>query len=263
MFWVLWLLVAYFMGAIPFGLLIAKYFKGIDPRLEGSKNTGGTNVARLCGTQYGVLTVALDVFKGFLPVYILTTIHDGWFFTTIIALTAILGHCYSVFLDMKGGKAVATSIGAFMAVSFVSTFWAVAALIAVIYFSGYVSLGSLTFAATLPVFALLSGNIAYVPLAAAITAILFLRHKENIIRLSRGEENPWTKTKMEEKVQEAKKAAEEVTTVAKKTVKKATAKKTTAAKKTTTTKKAPAKKAAPKKTTAKKAAPKKTTKKDD
>ena len=255
MFWVLWLLIAYFMGAIPFGLLIAKYFKGIDPRLEGSKNTGGTNVARLCGTQYGVLTVALDVLKGFLPVFMFTTVYDGWFFTSLVAMTAILGHCYSVFLDMKGGKAVATSIGAFMAVSFVSTFWAVAALLAVIYFSGYVSLGSLTFAATLPVFALLSGNIGYVPLAVAVGALLFLRHKDNILRLSRGEENPWTKKKMEEKMAEAKQAASEATTAAKKTVKKATAKKPAgpkAAAKKTATKKAPAKKTAAKK----KAAPK-------
>ncbi len=188
-------IVAYILGSIPFGLLIAKSMCNIDPRLDGSKNTGATNIARLCGIKYGIGTLVLDVAKGLVPVIMADAwMHDG-FGLSIVALAAILGHAFSCFMNFKGGKAVATTIGAFMALSFWGAFFSAASCLAVVALSGHVSMGSLTLALALPAFMLLTGNFAYVPVALVIMVLLFWRHKENIHRLARGEENPWMKPK--------------------------------------------------------------------
>ena len=110
---------AYFMGAAPWGLVIARCFCGIDPRTDGSRNTGATNVSRLCGFGWGVATLACDVLKGALPVWIALQAGLGAAGVTLVALCAVLGHVFSCFLGFKGGKAVATSIGVFLPLAFV------------------------------------------------------------------------------------------------------------------------------------------------
>lgn len=187
--------IAYILGSIPFGLLIAKSLCNIDPRLDGSKNTGATNIARLCGIKYGIGTLVLDLAKGFVPVIMANAWMDDGFGLSIVALGAILGHAFSCFMNFKGGKAVATTVGAFLALSFWGTFFSAAACLGVVALSGHVSMGSLTLALALPVFMFLSGNFAYVPVALVVMVLLFWRHKENIHRLARGEENPWMKPK--------------------------------------------------------------------
>lgn len=194
----LWMILAYLLGAVPFGLLVAKLFCGVDPREAGSGNTGATNVARLCGAKYGVLALALDVLKGFLPATLAVSGSLGATGVSLVALAAILGHVFSPFLGFKGGKAVATTIGAFLALMPLGALLSVAACVLVIALTGYVSLGSLTFALCLPVFALLTGRLAYLPLAAAVMLLLFWRHRENIRRLAQGEEMPWRRKKEEQ-----------------------------------------------------------------
>ncbi len=191
---ILLIAVAFGLGAIPFGLYVARFVKGIDPRDAGSRNTGATNVARLCGTQWGILVLAMDLGKGWLPVA-LAPADTGWLPLSAIALAAILGHIYSPLLGMKGGKAVATTIGAFLALAPFATVLAVLCCLAVIALSGYVSMGSLTLALALPFFSFFTGNISIVPLALAVMLILFWRHRENILRLDRGEEMPWRRRK--------------------------------------------------------------------
>ncbi|OEU64866.1 MAG: acyl-phosphate glycerol 3-phosphate acyltransferase [Desulfovibrio sp. S3730MH75] len=193
MLWIFWLLFAYFLGSLPFGLLIAKISCGIDPRNEGSKNTGATNVARLCGFKYGIAALILDIAKGFIPVAMASQYSHNWIFLSLVALAAIIGHVFSIFLDMRGGKAVATSIGAFLAIAPAATIWAVLFCVIVILLSGYVSMGSLTLAVALPVLALLTGSFGAVVLGCAITLILFWTHRENIRRLAAGEEISWKK----------------------------------------------------------------------
>lgn len=197
MFYVFWPIFAFLLGAVPFGLLVARIGCNVDPREAGSRNIGATNVARLCGKKFGAITLALDILKGFLPVAMASAWGGSDAFLSVVVLAAILGHAYSIFLDFKGGKAVATTVGAFLAVSFWGSLLAIAACVVVIYLTGFVSMGSLTLAVALPVAMLLTGNLNFIPVACIVAAILFWRHRENIQRLARGEEKPWTRKKTE------------------------------------------------------------------
>ncbi len=135
---------AFFIGSVPFGLLIARSFRGIDPRLDGSRNVGATNVARLCGFKWGALTLLCDLLKGFLPVLLFAG-SDAWMHSLAYpaGLAAICGHMFSIFLNYKGGKGVATTIGVFLALAPWSLILAGLACIATIWRTGYVSAGSL------------------------------------------------------------------------------------------------------------------------
>jgi len=190
-------LLAFGLGMVPFGLYVARFVKGIDPREAGSKNVGATNVARLCGAPWGVLTLALDLFKGFLPC-VLAPADTGWLALSLIGAAAILAHAYSPLLNFRGGKAVATTVGVFLALAPGVLIVSAICCLGVIWLTGYVSLGSLTLALALPFFCLLSGNFGLLPLALLVMLFLFWRHRENILRLDRGEEMPWRKGKKEE-----------------------------------------------------------------
>lgn len=190
---IVWSIIAYILGSIPFGLVIAKTLCNVDPRTEGSRNTGATNVARTCGTKFGVLTLACDLSKGFFPVLMASAWIESGLGLSVVLLAAIFGHAFSCFMNLRGGKAVATTIGAFLAVSPWGTIFSAILCLLLIWLSGHVSLGSLTLALALPVFMVLTGNFAFVPAALIVMVLLFWRHRENIHRLARGEENPWLK----------------------------------------------------------------------
>ena len=190
-----WLIITYVLCSVPFGVFITRAVCGLDPREHGSRNIGATNVARLCGKRYGVAVLALDLLKGFFCVWVATAFNDGWLYLSLCALAAVLGHMYSCFLSGRGGKGFATTIGAFLALAPLTTVLSVALCIAVIVLSGYVSLGALMFGAALPVLLLLGGNAAFVPVALVATLFLYWKHRDNIERLARGQENPWRRKK--------------------------------------------------------------------
>ena len=192
-----WLLVTYLIGSIPFGLIVAKGCKGIDPRLWGSRNTGATNVARTCGTGLGLLTFGLDMAKGFLPMLLAMGWSTSAAFLTVTGLAALLGHMYSVFLNRTGGKGVATTIGIFLAVAPTPLFWSVILCLVMIAVTKFVSIGSLTMVATLPIFILIFGQFSYLILSLIVMALVFSKHKDNILRLIRGDEIPWKKSSLE------------------------------------------------------------------
>lgn len=191
-----WIVIAYVLGSVPFGLVIAKSLCNIDPRTDGSRNIGATNIARLCGLKFGIATLVLDIAKGLVPVLMASAWIESDLGLSLVVLAAILGHIFSCFMRFKGGKAVATTVGAFLAVSFWGTLLSAAMCLTVVALSGHVSMGSLTLALALPVFMLLTGNAAFVPVALVVMVLLFWRHKENIRRLARGEENPWLKPRV-------------------------------------------------------------------
>ncbi|KUG29383.1 acyl-phosphate:glycerol-3-phosphate o-acyltransferase plsy [hydrocarbon metagenome] len=191
---IVWLALTYLVAAFPFGLWIGLACAGIDPRTAGSRNTGATNVARLCGTKYGAAVLVLDLLKGYLPVVLGAALSDSWFFLSLVGISALSGHMCSIFLYGKGGKGVATTIGVFLAYSPLSALLAVAVCAGVIKRTGYVSAGSLALAATLPVALLVTGNAAYIPVSLVVAAWIAWRHRENISRLLAGEEKSWRKT---------------------------------------------------------------------
>ena len=190
-------LLAYVLGSVPWGLVIARVFCGIDPRKDGSRSIGATNVSRLCGFKYGVATLVCDLLKGAIPVCVALG-SDSVAFVTIVALAAVLGHVFSCFLRFTGGKAVATSIGVFLPLAFWPLLWSCLACVLVIWRSGYVSAGSLTLVGVLPVALLLLGQSQWIPLALCVAAIVVWKHRENIGRLRRGEEKSWLKKKHEQ-----------------------------------------------------------------
>ena len=180
---------AFFLGAVPFGLVIAKTFKGIDPRKAGSGNIGSTNVARLCGMPCGLLTLFCDIMKGVLPVLVATHVLPSEFQQSLVALAAVLGHIKSPFLGFKGGKGVATTIGALIPLAFLPLLCAVACFFVVVFATRYVSLSSMTMSVALVVFYAVFGRWELLPLGIVLAVMIIWAHRSNIKRLLRGEES--------------------------------------------------------------------------
>ena len=190
------LVFAFCLGSIPFGLVIAKTFKSIDPRKAGSGNIGSTNVARLCGMPCGLLTLFCDIMKGTLPVLIAVHVLPSMFMQSLVAFAAVMGHIKSPFLGFKGGKGVATTIGALIPLAFLPLLCAVACFFVVVFATRYVSLSSITVSLLYPV--VFNGILSFMGLHADPIAMLssiiiglFITfcHRKNIQRLLKGTEN--------------------------------------------------------------------------
>jgi glycerol-3-phosphate acyltransferase PlsY len=181
------LFLAYGLGSIPFGLLICMGFAGKDPRLEGSKNIGATNVARIAGTGLGAATLALDAGKGFLAVCLARIVFDDPVWLGVAALLAVVGHCYSVLLDFTGGKGVATAAGAFLALAPLVLLVDLVVWGAVLWWVRKSSLASLAATGALP---LLCAAWApeYLHTSLLILVLLVYQHRSNIERIMAGEE---------------------------------------------------------------------------
>lgn len=190
----LWIVLSYLLGSVPFGIVLARISGGVDPRLAGSGNVGATNVARLCGFGWGVATLACDLFKGLAASGLALCINPDAVFVTLAALAAVAGHRWSCFLGFKGGKAVATSIGVFIPLAFWQLIVSVALCVGLIARSGFVSLGSLALASSLPFFVLFAGDRRFVFLALIVACIVIKAHEDNIMRLLRNEEKNWKKS---------------------------------------------------------------------
>jgi glycerol-3-phosphate acyltransferase PlsY len=189
------LLIAYLLGAIPFGYLLVKWRTGSDVRAAGSGNIGATNVLRTTGRAAGVATLLLDIAKGYAAVWIaerLTSSSVLWM--SLAALAVMAGHAYPVFLRFKGGKAVASFVGAFLRLAPVPLAAVLAVFVIVVVATRHISLGSIIGAATFPLAVWLILHPAWPMLAAALIAGAFIvyRHKENIRRLHAGTENVFT-----------------------------------------------------------------------
>lgn len=184
------LALGYLFGSIPTGVILTKFFSNVDPRLQGSKNIGATNIYRTAGKKLGILTLLGDILKGLIPVLIARGALDSYFWIGAIALSAFIGHLYPVFLKFKGGKGIATGLGVFLALAPLAALLSFLIFAGVVYKSRYISLGSLAAAAAFPfLLALLNPHLIYVPFATAICILIFYRHRENIQRLLAGREN--------------------------------------------------------------------------
>jgi glycerol-3-phosphate acyltransferase PlsY len=183
-------LAAYLVGAVPIGWLVARAFGVGDIRRHGSGTIGATNVLRTVGRWPAIVTLLGDVLKGYLAVWLGSTLGgDQPAVSAAAAVAAVAGNCWSVFLGFRGGKGVATGLGAFLAL----VPWAVAPAaglwIVVTALTRYVSLASIVACVSLPVSAALLGYPRHAVIAAALTAaIIVWRHRENIVRLAGGRE---------------------------------------------------------------------------
>lgn len=189
---ILMIIVAYFSGSLPNGVIIGKKLKNIDIREYGSKNTGATNAFRVLGPKLGLTVLALDILKGALPVLITKLLGLGNNWELLVAITAILGHTFSCFLSFKGGKGVATSLGVFIVLVPYVMLIIVAVFVLVVYFSKYISLGSIIASALFPILVFLlerETTIYFKVFSIIIGAYVIYKHKTNIQRLLKGEEN--------------------------------------------------------------------------
>jgi len=190
--------VAYLLGSIPFGLILVRVIRGEDVRLSGSGNIGATNVARSGGAALGVITLVLDALKGYLAVAIAIFVgrRNGLDFglaAAFAALCAILGHVFPVWLKFRGGKGVATAVGAFVGLAPRAVLVVIAVFVILVLIFRYVSLGSVIASALFPVLAffLYRGRSSPAGLAVMLAAslLIILKHKANIRRLLDGTEN--------------------------------------------------------------------------
>lgn len=185
---VLYSVLAYLLGSIPFGLVVGKLF-GKDVRKEGSGNIGATNVTRVIGKKAGFLVLVLDALKGFLPVYYLISKGYDPKIISVVSIFAVVGHTFSVFMKFNGGKGVATSLGVLLALSFKSSMIVLMFWLGIFLATGYVSLASILSASvSWVVIHVLSGDIYYTYAAFLIGLIVIFKHKSNIDRLLKGQE---------------------------------------------------------------------------
>ncbi len=209
----LFMILSYFLGSIPSGLVIGKVFKNIDIREHGSKNTGATNAIRVLGFKHGIFAFLFDGIKGGLVILLVhiisTSSGDTSLFTvsehnisiySLYGAAAVLGHVFPIYINFKGGKAVATSLGMIMAIEP----W-VAVVIVLVFFlvfilTKYVSLSSITAASLAIIFFALRvfihdgvynqpTRIMDIVVVSMLATLIFIRHKANYKRLQLGTEN--------------------------------------------------------------------------
>ena len=193
---------AYLLGSIPFGFLLAKLFGRTDVRKAGSGNIGATNVMRVAGPAAGILTLLFDAGKGWLAVWIASRVMHGSSSMMIAAgFLALVGHCFPVWLRFRGGKGVATAAGIFLALCPEALLAAFILLALVVWYSRYVSLGSLAAAAAIPLLVYLLWAPHFAPPiivtlgSIAIASLVIYQHRANIGRLIRGEEPQFSVSK--------------------------------------------------------------------
>lgn len=189
---VLGLAIAYLLGDIPFGYLLVKLTTGGDVRASGSGNIGATNVLRTTGRAAGVATLLLDIAKGYLAVWLegqLTGGNVGWMSAAVLAV--MLGHSYPVFLRFRGGKAMASFVGAWLYLAPLPLAAVLVVFVAMVVWTRHISLGSIIGAGTFPLAVWLIEHPPAVVVGAAVLsgALIVYRHRENIARLRGGNES--------------------------------------------------------------------------
>lgn len=192
---VVWIVAAYLLGSIAFGILVSKMFGLPDPRTVGSGNPGATNVLRSGKKSAAALTLLGDVFKGWFPVWLALQSGMLMWVVSAVGIAVFLGHLYPIFYKFKGGKGVATALGVMLAISPMLGLAAMLTWVLVFAVSRYSSLGAIVAAALAPVYAwmLLSAYKNYVITVVVMSLLLIWRHRTNIQKLLAGTESGFGK----------------------------------------------------------------------
>ena len=198
--------VSYLLGSIPFGYLLVRIFRGEDVRQTGSGNIGATNVARTGSKWLAIATLLLDAFKGYVAVFHAFFFaghhpdhlpqfgpHTVYILAALAGFFAIVGHMFPIWLRFKGGKGVATSVGAFLGIAPAAVLVSLVAFVVIVGVTRYVSLGSIVGAAIFPVAAWWlnpqTRDATVMAFIGASALLIIVRHKDNIRRLLAGNEN--------------------------------------------------------------------------
>ena len=185
------LFVSYLLGSFPSGFLYAKNLKGIDLRYVGSGSTGATNVLRNIGRWPALIVFILDVLKGFIAVKISYLFLSENIFQVLAGLSAIIGHIWPIWLKGKGGKAVATGLGMFIALSWKVGFASFGTFLIIISLTKIVSVSSIIAAILLPIYMFIYIGIFKHPftiISFIVAIIVIWKHRTNIYRILKGEE---------------------------------------------------------------------------
>ncbi|MBC8384012.1 MAG: glycerol-3-phosphate 1-O-acyltransferase PlsY [Candidatus Cloacimonetes bacterium] len=193
-------LFSYILGSIPTGYIFGKLIKGIDIREHGSGNVGATNALRVLGTKIGIITLILDVLKGYFAMFIASRIitDPTNLHLIIIGFAVIIGHIFTIFLKFKGGKGVATSAGVFIFLTPIPVIFALIVFILTVSLSRFISLGSILASLTLFVTELIMNfrnqfsDKEKLILVAIVMSFIIIRHISNIKRIFAGNENKLT-----------------------------------------------------------------------
>lgn len=191
----IFVVIAYVFGSFPCGVWLGKVTKNIDIREYGSKNTGATNAYRILGPKYGIMVLILDALKGYIPLYLASLVGIEGIYIILLGLVAILAHTFSIFIQFKGGKGVATSLGVFLFLMPKVVGILILVFILVVGISKYISLGSVVCASLLPILAYfmpVREGIPRIPLviiALIVGVFVIYKHRANIQRLMDGKEN--------------------------------------------------------------------------
>ena len=201
------LILSYLTGSIPTSIIVSRIAKNIDIRDHGSGNAGATNVYRILGWKYALIVLLLDIFKAWLPTAIYATtifqyisILDIGFMQILCGSFAVIGHTYPIFARFKGGKGVGSLIGVLLALFPIAFPLCLIVAIAIIVTTGYVSLGSIFAAISLPIFILIlpvlgiiSPNLSLVVFSLLVPWFVIYTHRSNISRIRDGTENRFDK----------------------------------------------------------------------
>ena len=186
------IILSYFLGSIPTGFLIGKYLKNLDLRTIGSGSTGATNVLRNVGKWPALFVFIIDVLKGLFAVKIAQYFTNQGLIEVIAGISAITGHIWPIWLKGKGGKAVATGLGMFLALSWKVGLASLGIFLIVLAKTKFVSLSSISAAILLPFFMFFYlGNLlhSYFFISLIVSLLVIWKHRTNIIRLIKGEES--------------------------------------------------------------------------
>lgn len=189
-FFLIFLGLSYLAGSVCSAVIVSDLCKLPDPRSEGSKNPGATNVLRLAGKKYAVIVLLVDILKGFLPVLLARLFGFSGMGLSLVCLAAVAGHLYPYFFNFKGGKGVATALGVLYGISLSLGLIATILWILIAFVSRYSSLASIVTLLAAPLISLkyVTGFWAFLPLLAMALLVVY-RHKENFERLQNGTES--------------------------------------------------------------------------
>ncbi len=191
MLYTILLILSYFLGSIPFGVIVGKVVRGVDIREFGSGNIGATNVYRTLGPGPGITVFAADVLKGLIPVLVARHLAPETAWLAVAAgVAAIVGHTLSPFLKFKGGKGVATSLGVGIGLAPVLAAAAFGIWVVLFAVTRYVSVASMIGCASMPVMMWIAGNpMEYRLFGIFVAAYVIIKHRSNIARLMQGKEH--------------------------------------------------------------------------